>query len=455
MKDETESRIIRIILSEAPDSYDRTIAGSGDPDLWMHLSSLRRGFLGWFPFASGWQILQAGAAFGAITGTLLDSGARVDAAEIKPSRAETLKARFRGRERLRVFCRDIMAWEPGIRYDCVVLEQVPEALKSREEELFKKLSGLLKENGILITGLSGDEPGPERAGLSRGGFFRLIPNPLFPQVILSADCREEEEIGDRVLDFWPWEEERREVRFLGVFVKGELPAPVSLPERVYLSSDRGREASGAVLLYSGGYAEKTALYPEGIGALRRAYENLEDLKKRGLDTVPQRFEGNRIRMPEIKEKTLLWRLGEIKGRDAVISLFDRLRENMLLASGGPPGPDGLLREGFPDMIPFNIFLSEGKWLYFDQEFREKDCPPGYILFRMLYYSYLHVPELEEAVPLPEMKERYGIGKDWDAYAKREAAFLYRVRRMDLYARVWQWRDEAKARRDKGTGRTDG
>ena len=91
------------------------------------------------------------------------------------------------------------------------------------------------------------------------------------------------------------------------------------------------------------------------------------------------------------------------------------------------------------MIPFNVFQTGEDWIYFDQEFKELNCPLGYILFRMLYYSYLHVPKLEELVPLEIMKQRYGLTEHWSDYEAKEWAFLHRIRQIDLYRQIWNWR----------------
>ena len=75
-----EEEVCRIIDSCRPEEYDRELSYSDDPFLYRHLSSLRRGLLGWFPWKEGQRILEIGAGYGGLTAPLLEAGVLLDAA---------------------------------------------------------------------------------------------------------------------------------------------------------------------------------------------------------------------------------------------------------------------------------------------------------------------------------------------------------------------------------------
>ena len=466
MKPENDRRIEQIIRGYAQEEYDEAIADSTVPELYLHLSSLRNGVFGWFPFHGDWRILQIGAGFGSVTGSLLECGASVVAVEVRENRAQLLRKRYECRENLEVVCCDILNYRPAKPFDCIVMENYPCALSKEGTESTHLIAGMLKENGILLIGYHencGSEGEKEfesvfsSANLTRRKRFHVLPNQLFPQVVATEQSSLKEKIDDRILMFDPWKHtaepgERsgqhhgkktvgiQEASFsIDVFSKGELPSSLQTLDMVFLSSDRGRERSRVLRLYADGHAEKSTLYREGTELLLQEHENLQQLQNRGIKTVPQKLIECGITMPRIYSKTLLWQLEKIRKSDILRSVFDRMREDIIKASGGWNEETNLLREGFLDMTPFNVFQIGEDWIYFDQEFKELNCPLGYILFRMLHYSYLHVPKLEELVPLEQMKQRYGLTEHWSDYEAKEWAFLHKIRQIDLYRQIWNWR----------------
>ena len=503
----SDKRILQIMESAPAAAYDSAIAPVEDPAVFRHLSSLRRGLLGWFPFDGGARILEVGAGFGAITGSLMESGAEVTAVEPEPARAAALKKRYAQADRLTVICSGVMELPDERHYDYVVLVRVPSAFRGRESELFARCASLLRPGGILLAGFDNrfglsrwcggiDEHAEqpfsaiERSGAADGlytrtrftelmataglrlrRYFYPLPNALFPQAVYTDESFPADGAGDRVFAFDPWDSPlvlepgklyeglNREGLMpamadyvLGMFSPAEPAADApdrggtaAEIERVILSADRGEKRSFYVRLYGNGRAEKGTLYDAGAPALRAMYENLEELRSRGIPVIDQKMEKGRIVMPRRADPTLLEVLRHVTGPEELAALFDRLRQYILISSprmsgAGTDGPESVLQTGYTDMIPFNIFVHDGEFLYFDQEFSIPACPVGYILFRALYYSYLHVPALERLIPLEEMKGRYGLAPLWDDYRAREDAFIDEVRRRVDYRLVYRWAD---------------
>ena len=510
MKDSTENPsrdelARRILYGAAHGDYDVPLAAMRDPWLHEQFSQLRRGLLGWFPLQSTWNILELAAGYGPLTGTLLDSGARVTVQESDRDRAEALRYRYSGADRLRVFEGKLEELKTEECYDLILALQVPPEYYGREQSYFARCASLLKQDGVLLAGFRNRcglrywcgatdervkipfeglaEPGRadglytpaafarllKESGFARHRYYIPLPDALFPQMILAEEAFPAEGIGERVmaclaggpgavLDPNPLLEKLDRERllpqmaddYLGVFQKAEQ-TPLRLPDTVYLSADRGRENSFAVMMFPDGEAVKTPLWPEGEPAARAQTKNLETLKARGLKVLETRFENGRILMRREHAPTLMEKLRTVREPGELTALFDRLREDALRASN-PAAPQAddetwgvpeeqlgpILETGYPDMTPFNIFCRGEDFCYFDQEFTLAHCPLGYVLFRALYYAYRHVPTLEAILPQEELKRRYGLTEHWALFQRREESFLRALRRTELYKPFYEW-----------------
>ena len=140
-------------------------------------------------------------------------------------------------------------------------------------------------------------------------------------------------------------------------------------------------------------------------------------------------------MPLIKEQQLTDRIQDLcrEGqKEAILQIFDQMEKNIRQSSDQTGECDRfgspLLLKGYIDMIPYNAFISQAGIRYYDQEFTEEKCPVGYIMFRAVFYTYIHIPELEQLIPQAEMRKYCSLGEEaWNEYMSHEMAFLDRVR----------------------------
>ena len=101
-----------------------------------------------------------------------------------------------------------------------------------------------------------------------------------------------------------------------------------------------------------------------------------------------------------------------------------------------------MAEGLIDMIPYNAFWTGKEIRYYDQEFCVKNCPVGYILFRALFFTWIHIPELEQVLPLEQIKKAFGLTENWEAFQKREYAFVADNRKFGRFRQVYRWSRQA-------------
>ena len=512
-----DKEIAGIIEDYRPDQYDDVIRDREPWPYFYHLSSLRRGLLNWYPFAPSWRVLEADGGFGALTGCLLERTAGVDVLQPDPLRARAIRTRYGSAPGLRVREEDLSS--PNLEegsYDCVVLLDRLEAAGDAAPALLRRCSELLKPGGILLLGFRNrfgmkylcgavDEvqeapfaqfsPAENRlftrrsvdamaagADLRASRYYYPLPDQAFPQAVYTDSVENAESIRDRVFPFDAFASPRiadERALYDDMIHEGLLPGlanyylaefqketasgeAVPAPREVdfaALSTDRGREHGFATVCYTDGTVEKRALAPEGAENLRLAFDNLDSLSRRGILTVAQEWTGDAICMPRVRESSSLAVIRERMrtGREAVLAVFDLLREDILRSSeleeiddrtawiNWQLGKDQLgpvLAEGLIDMIPYNAFWADGRLRYYDQEFRLPHCPVGYILFRALRYTWLHIPELEQLLPLREMKERFGLTESWAAYQRREDVFVAGNRNWDRFAQVYRWADAA-------------
>ena len=470
LTDDIDQAIREIIRTGSEPLYDWMIRDRSDPAFFYHLSSLRRGVLCWYPFHRDWKCLELGAGFGSLTGALLQSMHSVVAVEPNRFRRDTLAERY-GDMSLRVFER----FPIRERFNCIVLK-AHSAKRERLSSVLSRMFESLCDDGVALLGfenrnglhrhpyatncftLSGEPLFSSEeirrmaadAGFKDQFFYYILPDVLFPQAVFSEkvfpDQQTERFFFHHAFHSFPNNIEAEYRAALKDKTFGERAdwIIVELRKRsyagprvtkAYLSCDRGREHSFIIRFLDSGYVEKQPVFPEGRDALAEQYNNLNEMKGKGLQIVPQEMDGACIRMPFVQKPSLLWHLRDHPQETEWI--FEKLRTDILRSTD--LARDGILKKGFIDMVPFNCFYENGELIYYDQEFSELNCQLGYILFRAIYYTYLHLPELEKVLPRERLIRKYGIGPAWTDYEKRESLFVGRNRNFDLYYRFWEHR----------------
>ncbi|MBQ6475230.1 MAG: LicD family protein [Clostridia bacterium] len=500
---EKEQEVRDLILQYGACDYDPHISNA-DYEAFYHLSSLRHSLLSWYPFRKDANVLEVSGGYGAMTGLYLERFPGVTVLEQDAEKANMLRRRFSG-TRLEVIEASLETYETQERYDYLFLIDTDELYTQPLEQVVRRAKELLKEDGRLFLGIRNrnafkyecgalDEyvtepfqvqrlPGKREAEQAAQGIFSQImvylplPDFSYAQMIVTQEDLPAEGIQDRVFSFDPFESPlfRNEDEALGQAVTSgtigdranfylfemsetELPCRVT---RAVLSQDRG-ERAWATVMRSDGTVEKKALRREGIRTLRASYEYLEEIRSRGLETVPQRWEEDRIVMPRVEEPGLLETIrvyAERHEKEEVLTLFDRMWENILGSSeeadpaeqteewnvtAEEAGP--YLQKGWIDLIPYNAFYANGRIRYYDQEFCVRNCPAKYILYRAIHYTWLHLPGLEQVIPQQELFLRFGISeKAQRVYQAREDRFVSENRNWARYGQIYSWAQSAKDR----------
>lgn len=121
-----------------------------------HLSPLRNLLLEWLPVEKDDAVLEIGCGMGALTGTLLNNGAQVEAVEISPRRAQICALRNRDKENLTIHVGNLNAMTFDKKFDFVLLIGVLEYAarfthtKNPYVDFLNECKRFLKPDGALV-----------------------------------------------------------------------------------------------------------------------------------------------------------------------------------------------------------------------------------------------------------------------------------------------------------------
>lgn len=505
-----DGRIGRAIETAPPEDFQNLLQQYDDWDFYYHLSHMRRGLLNWYPFSPGCRVLEIGAEFGALTGLLCDRCGTVVATEQDPYRAISLAKRYRQRENLEVFPWDphtgqsLPIEEP---FDYIILNGVLEYQGNGDPNehvyadfLLRLQETLLKPDGRFLiavenrlglryfcgehdsfTGRPFDSINNYPFGSSARGFskkeltdilalarleqtrfFYPLPDHRLPQIIYSEDYLSGAAIHERLSTYSvrhdsliAWErrlyKDIQENGVLDVFANSFLvecspAAPCCDIQFAVLSTDRGPEHGLATTVHGDGYVRKTALYPEGVAGLRRAFEAITQLSRRGIPVVSHTFEENHLLMPRMELPVLTDYLQQClqSHPQQVLDLMDLLYHNILASSDlaapeenefFPLAPEKdfgpILKVAFIDMVPANCFYEDGILRFFDQEYMRPNIPARFIIFRAIKYIFATIETLPRYISIEEFKQRFWLTDLWDTFEYVESCFANENRQLDL------------------------
>lgn len=488
-----EQDIYQYIMQNKDGYYDDILAKESRWKIFYHLSEMRTSILNWYDFKKDASVLEIGAGFGAITGMLCRRARRVIAVEKSAMRAEAIRARYCNYTNLVVYTDNVEALELEEKFDyifflgacCDGAEGVqPEKQLENNIHLARKW---LKETGILLLAVENYNgakyqcgyPRPllgsinengceamatkaqlqkmvEKAGFTHIKFYYPFPDYKLTQEVYSDEKFPEGSVRDRVLTYYVlpdrltgneyrlYEKEIAEgdIREICNSYLVECSDAVlhSDADYIAISTDRGREHSFATVIKKT-QVVKTAIYEEGEKYLRQSYDNILNLQATGIRIVPHDYLEGRLIMPLVRRPKLVDRFFSlaVKSKEEFIQAVDKLY-HCILKSSGSVEKDGeiYLESGYIDLVPLNCFEDGGEYYFFDQEFCEKDCPLNYIMFRALRYTYLSYPVIETYVSLEEMKERYGLQKQWQSYLSKEDDFIWENRQHRVNHSFYEW-----------------
>ena len=214
---------------------------------------------------------------------------------------------------------------------------------------------------------------------------------------------------------------------------------------VDMSPDKGRVAASVLLNYDDGHVEKKPLFVGG--SVASIYRNGEELRRRGLAFVEQKYADGKIKMPYMVAPLLSRRLKEAARRS--VQEFRSLMERLWMCivessdeSAQSDFPDKgadcgvILTRAYIDMVPSNVFVVGEKFIFFDQEYCYDNYPAKYVLYRALVTLYAAEPEISMFISLKTVQEWFGMTHLWSIFQEADSNFVWQVRNWELYKDIY-------------------
>lgn len=284
------------------------------------------------------------------------------------------------------------------------------------------------------------------AGFSTMKFFSVFQDLDNPTFLFAEDYLPNEDLANRIFPTYHYpdtvflEEERLYQQFMnnGMFhklanaflIECSKGARLCDVDQVTSSLERGSKDALFTIIHKNGMVEKRAAYPEGEKRLAELYAHGQELEERGIRVVKAELTGEAYRMPYIREKTGQVYLKQLilQDKDKFLQAADHFRDLILRSSSvvSPDCGDGngaVLGRAYFDMVPLNSFYIDGEFVFYDQEFCLKNYPANVLLYRMVSSLYAGNVELNKALPMETLLERYQLMQYRAKWQQMETEFL--------------------------------
>ena len=408
----------------------------------------------------GGAILEIGGELGALTGALLKKG-DVTSVEADPARASSLRERYPRAKVVNTLD------ESGDGFDCAVLIGSLEDYADGDEAGFlKRVVSRLKPEGRLLIAvdnslaagrLSGRASETYRhngyslsefrtilqnAGLKYSSMLYPAPDYRFTNVIFSDRCLPDGESIKRRLVYFPSDpiatfSENAYLRRLieanessypllaDAFFVDASPAEAPYTPNLICFSVYRKPGYRVFTVVGDEYAYKYPSDAEAYAHIETVGKNIAELKENGLNT-PDSYSDRVITSRICSGRTLDKLLLDAYLKDGVSALkkmADEFFAAVSAACGEGSDTDTIferfsvevtdeqraglrfLKRGYMDMIFQNCFVEDGRYVFYDQEWRFENTPLEYIIFRALTNSEVISETVNE-----DLFELFGISE---------------------------------------------
>lgn len=291
------------------------------------------------------------------------------------------------------------------------------------------------------------------AGFSKQKYYSVISNLEHPSMLFSEDYLPNEDLANRVFPEYHYPRTvflEEEHLYDGLIQNGmfhqmanawliECPLAGTFADVLHVTSslERGRERAVYTIIHADETVEKRAAYPEGEERLGQIEEYQNELKLRGIRTVPTEIRGKSLVSPKINAKVGQLYLKELlkKSKADFLNAMDQFRDTVMKSAEVAEKRlketgtiERVFKKGYPDLVPLNSFFMDGEFVFFDQEFCIRDYPVKALLSRMVETFFAGNPSLQRYVTRQELYERYGLTEHLDVWHTMEWTFLAKLRK---------------------------
>lgn len=297
------------------------------------------------------------------------------------------------------------------------------------------------------------------AGWNWSAYYSVLPGLTGAQLLFDQDYLPKEDLGIRFQpsyhspDLVFLEEEQlynsliqnqmfHQMANAYLFECGREHNNFSRANQISLSTDRGPERALATILWKNGIVQKKPLYEQGIETIQNLSNHCEELRNRGIATLPGEIRDGVFEMPYVQAE-----LGNVRLRrllqenvsqflcelDAFIELARNSSEIEVHDMDGEQV--ACFKKGYIDLVPLNSFYIDNQYCIFDQEFVIEGLPVNALITRIIDVIYTEDKRLMQLYPMEKLWEKYGLDKTidkWREYNWQFMSVLLNKRKLNVF-----------------------
>ena len=438
----------------------------------------QRGLLGWYEFPKGASVLFVGQGSTAITRFLSELDIRLTVTSLESSIFEDRSEIFdyiiaiEALEQVEHPEKVLFAWRRLLHRDGCLLLGMNNRLGIRyfcgDRDIYtgRNFDGIeeyRRAYGRKADVFQGRMYAREeiRRMLNRAGFpcrfYSVLSDLDHPALIYAEDYQPKEDLTNRVFPTYHSPETifLEELPLYHTLVKEglfhemansylvECPLTGRFSSVLHVTSSAVRAEKDAfyTIIYREKMVEKKAAYPAGQERLAEIAAHHAALRVNGIQTVEDHYENGCYTMPYIEAESGLIYLKRLmnENQEKLLEVLNDyrallLRSSRVVREDEQDGP--ILAEGYFDLVPWNAFIVDGKFVFYDQEFMIQDYPMNVIFLRVLssLYGYGVSQGAMQRLPYRRLLAHYGIEeraeKRWN---QMQYQLLRSLRREEVYA----------------------
>ena len=437
---EIESEIINYIKEYNKEDYSKIIEKDNRLEIILALSDIRENIINWYPFKENATILEIGADFGQLTGFLCKNSTKVVSLEVLKEKREAIAKRHEEFKNLTIIGNIEDVEE---KFDYIIIENLSEDLeeciKSIEKNIndntvilfmFNNKYALRSFNGLIYVEKNSKEKYSKKMientlkkiGIENYKFYYPLPNYKLPNVIFTDEYLPNQEsiLRDFTLydehDILVFDEREKykeilkENAELFKFFANSYLVEISKGDNKieFISFGNSRKEKYRIkTVIMDDMVYKQNITEDGKNHIEEIKENIDILKKLNINMLDS-YDENKIYSKLIKnqnsfDKVLIKKFAESEEEalKLIDNFFTEIKEKICIDNAkieknvfekynidiAPEKNDKLhyTPYGIFDLIFQNCFYIDGKFYFYDQEWREENIPIEFIFFRSINY----------------------------------------------------------------------
>ena len=433
-------------------------------------SEVKSNILNWYNFKKNSDILEVNTDLGGITELLSERAENVILTCENDKMTELLDKKYQNLNNIEIYSIDQLGEK---KFDYIILYNL------NDIEIVKRY---LKENGIIllmvdnkfsISSFAGAKPKTGKIfetimeddektfskktiektlkenGFTTYKFYYPLPNYRTPNVIFSDEYMPNENttklmyniiyrngsavVFDELKALKQLTKDGQFENFVNSYLVEINNTEKDQPKFISFNNTRKKKYRLMTKIYDE-FVEKTACFKEAQGHIQNIEKNTINLQKLGFKVIDEKV-GKNIKCRYVNTDTLDKIIAQKISNNQIEEAYTMIQEwyghiKSKLLDGKPVelneniNPDNveelnIIENGYIDMVLENIFLEDGEYVLFDQEWYIEGIPIEFILYRAINNLYVYNQEINKVVGYQELMDKFGLTKHLDIFKNIE------------------------------------